>query len=99
MPGIIGLACSARERGMSSLFAEMAHRMRHYPWYRESRYIDEEAGVALGRMALGFVDTAEQPAANHERSLLAVMDGEIYDYEDQRRGLEACGQQFHGDSQ
>jgi asparagine synthase (glutamine-hydrolysing) len=99
MPGIIGLAYSARETGMPDLYTEMANRIRHYPWYRESRHIDEEAGVALGRMGLGFVNTADQPAANREGSLLAVMDGEIYDYEDQRRGLEACGQSFHSNSQ
>jgi asparagine synthase (glutamine-hydrolysing) len=53
----------------------------------------------MGRISLGFINGAEQPAVNEERSLLAVMDGEVYDHDDQRRALEACGHIFHGDSQ
>jgi asparagine synthase (glutamine-hydrolysing) len=99
MPGIFGVACTTPGTRNTALFAEMASRMGRYPWYRESRHIEEGAGVAMGRMSLGFVNAAEQPAANLERSLLAVMDGEIYDYDDQRRALEACGHVFRGDSQ
>ena len=55
--------------------------------------------MALGRISLGFVNGAEQPATNEGRSLLAMMEGEVYDYEDQRRILEAGGHIFHGDSQ
>lgn len=98
MPGIIGLACAARETEIAALFADMTNRIRHHAWYREHRHLDEEAGVALGRMSLGFVNTADQPATNEEQSLLAVLDGEVYDYDDQRRGLEAAGHVFHGDS-
>src|SRR5438552_1107048 len=99
MPGIIGLASTVRETGIAALFADMAGRMGRYPWYRESRHVDAGAGVALGSISLGLVNGREQPAANEERSLLTVMDGEVYDYEDQRRALEADGHIFHGDSQ
>jgi asparagine synthase (glutamine-hydrolysing) len=99
MPGIIGLASTEPEAGIASLFAEMASRMERYPWYCENRHIDEPAGLAMGRVSLGSVNGAEQPAVNEERSLLAVMDGELYDYDDQRRALEACGHVFHGHSQ
>jgi asparagine synthase (glutamine-hydrolysing) len=98
MPGIMGLACTEREMGIAALFAEMAGRMGRYPWYRENRHVDGGAGVAMGRISLGFMNGAEQPAANEERSLLAVMDGEVYDYDEQRRALETCGHIFHGDS-
>jgi asparagine synthase (glutamine-hydrolysing) len=98
MPGIIGVATSEPGTGISALFGEMANRIRHYPWYHESRHLDEGAGVALGRMSLGFVNTADQPAANEEGSLLAVMDGEIHDYEAERRALESAGHRFHGES-
>ena len=94
MPGIFGVGAAqqgAQQGGMSALFADMATRMRHHAWYRESGYVDEKAGIALGRMALGFVNTAPQPAFNQDRSLLAVMDGEIYDYDEQRRRLIAEG--------
>jgi asparagine synthase (glutamine-hydrolysing) len=98
MPGILGVASSEPPTGIGTLLAEMANRIRHYPWYRESRHLDEEAGVALGRISLGFVNTADQPAANEDGSLLAVMDGEIHDYEEERRTLEAGGHRFQGGS-
>jgi asparagine synthase (glutamine-hydrolysing) len=99
MPGIIGLADTTPEAGLAALFADMTKRMGRYPWYRENRHVDERAGVAMGRISLGFVNAAQQPAVNEDRSLLAVMDGELYDYDEQRRALEACGHKFQGESQ
>jgi asparagine synthase (glutamine-hydrolysing) len=98
MPGIFGLAGGALSAEAGGVFAEMAARMRHHPWYQESRHFDEEGGAALGRMALGFIDRACQPAGNEDRSLLAVLDGEIYDFEDQCRRLAAAGHTFRSDS-
>jgi asparagine synthase (glutamine-hydrolysing) len=102
MPGVFGFAGAmsggAMAADVAGLFSEMAARMKHHSWYQESRYLDEAGGVALGRMALGFVNSAAQPAASEDRSLLAVMDGEIYDCEEQRRRLVAWGHEFRGDS-
>ena len=98
MPGICGVIASGPDAGATALLAEMVGRLRHHPWYRESRYLDPEAGVALARVSLGLVNPAAQPAFNEERTLLAVMDGEIYDHAEQRRTLEAAGHRFQGDS-
>jgi asparagine synthase (glutamine-hydrolysing) len=98
MPGIFGFAQTTPTASGGTVFAEMAARMRHHPWYRESGYFDADAGIALGRMALGFINTAAQPAFNEDCSLLAVMDGEVYDYEPQRRSLAAKGHVFQSDS-
>src|SRR5207249_2617609 len=46
----------------------------------------------------GFVDPAGQPAANEDESLLAMMDGEVYDYAAQRQALAAAGHRFRSDS-
>src|SRR5262245_31963763 len=98
MPGIFGLASAPPVVGTAALLAAMAARLRHHAWYQESRHLDEAAGVALGRTALGTVNAAAQPAANEDGSLLAVMDGEIHDYPEQRRALEAAGHTFRGHS-
>jgi asparagine synthase (glutamine-hydrolysing) len=98
MPGIFGLAQATPTAGTGALFAEMAGRMRHHPWYRESHYLDHAAGVVMGRMALGLVNVAAQPASNEDGSLLAIMDGELYDYDSQRRRLVADGHVFQSDS-
>jgi asparagine synthase (glutamine-hydrolysing) len=73
--------------------------MKHYPWYVNDGFADSTSAVALGRVHLGFVDSAPQPAFNEDRSLLSVMYGELYDHDEQRRRLTAQGHRIHGDSQ
>jgi asparagine synthase (glutamine-hydrolysing) len=72
--------------------------MRHEPWYREDRHVDPLVGIALGRTTLGFVNAGEQPVRNEDGSLLAVMDGEVYNAAELRRGL-VTDHDFRTDSQ
>jgi asparagine synthase (glutamine-hydrolysing) len=83
---------------MAALFSEMGRRLKHHSWYQEDHFVDNTAGVALGRTSLGIVDRLAQPASVPEAGLMAVMDGELYDYEDQRRALSAEGRVFRSDS-
>jgi asparagine synthase (glutamine-hydrolysing) len=98
MPGIFGVVSDAPRPDLAADLAEMARRLRHHPWYAEDTHVDAPTGIGVGRVALGFVNTAAQPAFNEERSLLAVMEGEVHDYDEQRRELEAAGHRFQGDS-
>jgi asparagine synthase (glutamine-hydrolysing) len=91
MPGIFGLAGQGPAAGVAEVLFEMASRLRHHAWYRETRHVDETAGLGLGRMTLGFVNASAQPAFNEARTALAVMDGELYDYPEQRRRLSERG--------
>jgi asparagine synthase (glutamine-hydrolysing) len=99
MPGIFGLAANPSESDIAETLAAMADQMRHHPWYLEDRHIDLASGLGLGRISLGFLNTAEQPAFNEDRSLLAMMEGEVYDYTEHRRRLAKLGHQFRGNSQ
>ncbi len=97
MPGIFGLAWrTAPSDGGDVLMARMAASLRHHPWYTEQRHLDEAAGVALGRMALGFVHPGPQPAFSADGSVLAVLDGDVLNLDEQRAGLERRGYRFHG---
>ena len=49
-------------------------------------------------MALGLVDQAIEPAVSVDGSVVAVMDGEIYDYDEQRIQLAAKGRVCRSDS-
>jgi asparagine synthase (glutamine-hydrolysing) len=98
MPGIFGLVTSGPWPNLAAELAEMAGRLKHHAWYQEDRHVDEAAGLALGRIGLGFINGAGQPAANEDGSLLAVMAGELFDYPQRRRALAAAGHAFRGDS-
>jgi len=95
MPGIYGIV--GRSSGVN-VCDDMARLMTHHDWYAEDRYVHEAEGVALGRIGLGFVNPAAQPIYNEDRSLLIVMDGELYGAAEQRRGLIAQGHRFTSDS-
>src|SRR5439155_25240891 len=45
-----------------------------------------------------WVNAAAQPAHNPDRTWLAVLEGEVLDYERHRHALEVTGQRFAGDS-
>jgi asparagine synthase (glutamine-hydrolysing) len=98
MPGIFGLVMTAPQANLSADLSEMADRLKHHPWYKEDHFVDAANGLALGRVSLGFIDAAPQPARNEDGSLLAVMAGEVFDYSEQRRALTAAGHVFHGES-
>jgi asparagine synthase (glutamine-hydrolysing) len=53
-------------------------------------------GVGLGMRRLAVIDLAggHQPIANEDRSVVTVLNGEIYNFKELRRDLEARGHRF-----
>ena len=77
----------------------LVHRMcdviRHRGPDDEGVWVDE--GVALGMRRLSIIDlsTGHQPIHNEDRSVWIVFNGEIYNYRELRRELEAAGHRFY----
>ena len=61
MPGLCLIATQPNTDSSAPLLAEMLRRMKHFPWYREETHQDAAAGIALGRLSLGFVNAGPQP--------------------------------------
>ncbi len=58
----------------------------------------EDGGAAFGNVRLSIIDLSpagHQPMANEDRSVWVAYNGEIYNFQDLRRELEADGHQFH----
>jgi asparagine synthase (glutamine-hydrolysing) len=57
-------------------------------------------GVALGIRRLAIIDVSggHQPMFNEDETVCVVFNGEIYNYRELRRELEAEGHQFHSNS-
>jgi asparagine synthase (glutamine-hydrolysing) len=77
----------------------LVHRMcdviRHRGPDDEGVWVDE--GVALGMRRLSIIDlsTGHQPIHNEDRSVWIVFNGEIYNFRELRRELEAAGHRFY----
>jgi asparagine synthase (glutamine-hydrolysing) len=97
VPGICGV-CSIRSNSEAATTAKrMLSTMRHHSWYRESLHVTADRRFAGGTLTLD--DTPAIAALAAERALPVVMlDGEVYDYDAQRRSLELAGCRFEGDS-
>lgn len=97
MPGIVGLLRHGGDGDLDANLSAMLLRMKHHPWYVEESSTDAALGLGLGRMALGFLDRAEQPASRADGGLLAVLSGEIHNHVELRRRLESQGVRLGND--
>jgi asparagine synthase (glutamine-hydrolysing) len=62
----------------------------------DSRGTFREVGVGLGVQRLAIIDleTGDQPIFNEDESIVVLQNGEIYNYRELRRELEARGHRF-----
>src|SRR5258708_13181426 len=101
MCGIAGIAY--RERGRSGpepLVRRMCAALKHRGPDDEGVWV--AGGVGLGMRRLSIIDLAgsQQPIFNEDHTKAIVFNGEIYNYQELRRGLVARGHvlRTHGDT-
>ena len=70
--------------------------LRHRGPDGEQTWIGNSGRVALGHARLSIIDLegGAQPLSNEDEGIYAVVNGELYDFERQRRELEAKGHRF-----
>ncbi|RIK03891.1 MAG: asparagine synthase (glutamine-hydrolyzing) [Acidobacteria bacterium] len=97
MCGIAGWAGSPAhpiERYLDAACGAMIHRGPD----SEGRFIDRtgkiSAGLGARRLAIIDIGGGDQPVENEDGSIAAVLNGEIYNFGDLRKALEASGHQF-----
>jgi asparagine synthase (glutamine-hydrolysing) len=78
-----------------ALVQRMCGVIRHRGPDDEGVWVDE--GVALGMRRLSIIDlsTGHQPIHNEDRTVWIVFNGEIYNFQELRRDLEAAGHRFY----
>src|SRR5213083_661825 len=78
-----------------ALVHEMCDVIRHRGPDDEGLWVDE--GVALGMRRLSIIDlsTGHQPIHNEDKTVWIVFNGEIYNFRELRRELEAAGHVFY----
>ena len=99
MCGIAGLWYGASPAGdaASWTLAGMIDRLVHRGPDDHGVWTDADAGVLLGHRRLSIIDLSplgHQPMVSRDGQLVVVFNGEIYNFQELRRDLEARGSQF-----
>jgi asparagine synthase (glutamine-hydrolysing) len=89
MPGIVAII---GDEVSESLIRIMIASITHEDWQHSDLYV--QSPIAIGRVHLGIFNPEPQPIFNEEKSAFIVMDGEIYDYEREKKRLESKGHVF-----
>lgn len=95
MCGIAGfIADSLRREQKMELIGKMNNCLRHRGPDAEGVWLDEQSGVTLGHRRLAIRDLSScgaQPMLSHSGRYVMVYNGEIYNTEDLKTGLEQAG--------
>lgn len=77
-----------------TLLHRMTSIIRHRGPDDDGHWLGDDAGLGMRRLSIIDVAGGQQPIANEDGSVIAVFNGEIYNYQDLRRELEAAGHRF-----
>jgi asparagine synthase (glutamine-hydrolysing) len=92
MCGIAGIVYHERERPVSeSLVRRMCAALRHRGPDDEGLYVHGAVGLGMRRLSIIDLSGGRQPIFNEDDSKVIVFNGEIYNYQELRRGLVARG--------
>jgi asparagine synthase (glutamine-hydrolysing) len=103
MCGIAGFADSPRSASRPleadvSLVHSMCDVIRHRGPDDEGAHAEPGVGLGMRRLSIIDLSTGHQPIHNEEATVWVVFNGEIYNYRELRRELEALGHRFYTSS-
>ena len=87
MCGIVGVTGA-------SISLDAVELLRHRGPDSEGRFADDGIAFAMRRLAIIDLETGDQPIANESGDVVCILNGEIYNYVELRRELEARGHRF-----
>ena len=91
MCGILGIVGRPRPEALDAI-----ELLRHRGPDGEGRWSGERAGLAMRRLAIIDLETGDQPVANERGDVVAIVNGELYNYRELRAELEGKGHVFRG---
>jgi asparagine synthase (glutamine-hydrolysing) len=93
MCGIAGIA-SADGPADPDRLAGMSATLEHRGPDSDGTWLGGPVGLAARRLSIIDLDTGDQPLANEDGTVIVVQNGELYNYRELRRELEAAGHRF-----
>ncbi len=95
--GWINLENKSSQNGKAVLHA-MCERMKHRGPDSEGLWTDEKVALGMRRLSVIDLHTGEQPVYNEDKSVVVVMNGELYNFREVRARLEKRGHKFETQS-
>ncbi len=72
----------------------MCERMKHRGPDSEGLWLENEVALGMRRLSIIDLHTGEQPVYSEDKSIVVVMNGELYNFGEVRSGLEKRGHKF-----
>jgi asparagine synthase (glutamine-hydrolysing) len=94
MCGIAGMFSLGGAAVPAAALAPMNQAMLHRGPDEEGSFTDGVVGLAMRRLSIIGLGNGRQPIFNEDGSIGVVMNGEIYNYQELKQGLEARGHRF-----
>jgi asparagine synthase (glutamine-hydrolysing) len=98
MCGIAGMVALDAPRPTEQELGAMAQTLHHRGPDEQGMLLRDRVGLVMRRLSVIDVASGSQPAFNEDRSVAVICNGEIYNYRDLRRQLQAKGHVFRSES-
>ncbi len=98
MCGIAGYVTKADGRTDQKIVERMTASIAHRGPDDDGFYVDSHAAFGMRRLSIIDIAGGRQPIHNHDRSKWIVYNGEIYNFQELREGLEQRGHRFYTNS-
>ena len=83
-----------RSENSKAVLHTMCERMKHRGPDSEGLWTDEMVALGMRRLSVIDLHTGEQPVYNEDKSVVVMMNGELYNYREVRADLEKRGHKF-----
>ena len=98
MCGIVGIVGSERRPIDEAILRSMNESIRHRGPDDDGYLVRDQVGLGMRRLSIIDVAGGRQPIHNEDKSVWAVFNGEIYNYQELRKDLEERGHHFYTQS-
>ena len=97
MCGIVGMVNLDGRAADAAVLERMNEAIFHRGPDEDGTYIKGHVGLAMRRLAIIDLKGGQQPITDDARTAWIVYNGEVYNYREVRKELEARGHRFHTD--
>ncbi len=98
MCGIVGIVNNGTRPADRGIIEQMNCAIEHRGPDEDGFYLKNNVGLAMRRLSIIDLASGKQPIHNTDKTKWIVYNGEVYNYQELRRDLEARGHRFYTNS-